>query len=124
MGDKIVPGGTLIEHFGNGLYALTFLVAAFYLLRWHHEGKIKLHELFTSTDREGTVRTDGRKLFEAGAFFVMTVSFYFLTVSGKMSEWYALIYVGVWVGARTARDLTKISEERASQAPTPKEAER
>lgn len=102
-----------IERIGNFVYILTLLLAAFCVARGHRQGHLNLWELVTATDRNGTKRTDGRKLFEVGAFFVMTVTFYFLTVTGKMSEWYALIYAASWVTARTLRDFAQIKQGQA-----------
>lgn len=102
-----------IDRIGNAVYILTLLLASLCIARGHRQGHINLWELVTSTDRGGTQRTDGRKLFEVGAFFVMTVTFYFLTVTGKMSEWYALIYAASWVTARTLRDFAQIRQAEA-----------
>ena len=103
---------TEIERIGNAVYILTLLLAAFCVARGHRQGHLNLWDLVTSTDRAGKVRTDGRKLFEVGAFFVMTVTFYWLTVTGKMSEWYALIYAASWVTARTLRDFAQIKQQK------------
>mgnify|MGYP001576462639 CR=1 FL=1 len=46
----------------------------------------------TATDRNGVVRTDGRKLFEVIGMSVMVITFYFLTITGRLSEWYVLIF--------------------------------
>ena len=97
-----------LEHIGNFVYVLTLLFVALFLLRGHHAGKVNLWDLITATDRQGHVRTDGRKLFEVGAFFVMTVTFYFITITGHMTEWYALIYAGSWITSRTLRDMAKL----------------
>lgn len=70
----------------------------------HRKGKINLWELVTATDKQGNHRTDSRKLFETGAFLVMTIGFAFLVVVGKLTEFYALIYVGTFVAARSMRD--------------------
>lgn len=99
-----------LEHVGSVIYAGTLLALAACLYVGHKRDRINIWELFTATDKAGICRTDGRKLFEAGAFIVMTVSFYFLTITGKMTEWYALIYVGSWVGARAWRDYAKIRD--------------
>ena len=104
-----------IEHLGNAVYMLTLLLAAFCLARGHRQGHINLWDMVTATDRSDTRRTDGRKLFECGAFFVMTVTFYFLTVTGKMTEWYAFIYAGAWVTARGLRDMMQIKHEAMQQ---------
>lgn len=101
-----------LDRIGNIVYILTLLLAAFCLARGHRGGYINLWDLITATDRSGKTRTDGRKLFEVGAFFVMTITFYFLTVTGKMSEWYALIYAASWITSRTLRDFAKLKFEK------------
>ena len=104
-----------IEYLGNAIYMITLLLAALCLARGHRENKINVWEIVTSTDRNGIVRTDGRKLFECGAFFVMTVTFYFLTVTGHMTEWYALIYASAWVAARGLRDMAQIKQQQTAK---------
>lgn len=106
---------TSIEHIGNFVYILTFVVVALIVLGGHARGKIDLWDLVTATDRTGKRRTDGRKLAEMGAFFVMTVSFYFLTITGKMSEWYAGLYAAAWVGARAWRDFAQIKHDQVKR---------
>lgn len=101
-----------LDRIGNAVYILTLLLAALCLARGHRQKHINLWDLVTATDRAGHRRTDGRKLFEVGAFFVMTITFYFLTVTGKMSEWYALIYAAAWVTARTFRDLVQLKQQQ------------
>lgn len=66
-----------------------------------------LTDLITATDKEGKVRLDARKCFEAGAFLSSTWAFIFLTASGKLSEFFFVGYMGAWVGARFLRDREK-----------------
>lgn len=106
-----------IEYIGNAVYVITLLLAALCLARGHRQGRIDLWHLITATDRTGVTRTDGRKLFETGAFFVMTVTFYFLTVTGKLTEWYAFIYAGAWVTARGLRDWAQLRQQQAQDKP-------
>lgn len=73
----------------------------------HRMGKVNLWELVTATAKDGKVRTDGRKLYECGAFLVMTLAFAYWAVIDRLTEWYALLYVGAWVAARSMRDREK-----------------
>ena len=63
---------------------------------------IKLH--FNKDDDinlEDLVKTkrkiDGDKLFRVGAWVVSTWGFVYLLVLGKLTEWYFVGYIGVWV---------------------------
>lgn len=60
-------------------------------------------DLVTST-REGVVRFDPRKTWEAGAFLVSTWAFVHLTLANNLNEIFLLAYMGTWVGARFLRD--------------------
>ena len=88
----------------DAIYVVVLLIVVACLWRGQHKGKIDLWDLVTATGKQGTVRTDARKLFEVGAFVVMTVGFSYLLLIGRMSEFYAGIYVGAFVGARYLRD--------------------
>lgn len=70
----------------------------------HHTGKVNLWELVTATDRHGVDRTDSRKLFETGAFLIMTTAFAYWALIDKLTEAFAAIYVGAFVTARYLRD--------------------
>jgi len=83
---------------------LVLLFIVWCLYRGHRAGHINLWEVVTATDKRGITRTDSRKMFEAGAFVVMTIGFAYLVVQGKLTEVYAAIYVGAWVTARYLRD--------------------
>jgi hypothetical protein len=99
-----------VEHIVAAFYFIALLLAALCLARAHRESKINLWDMVTATDRAGKERTDGRKMFETGAFFVMTLTFAVLTVTAKLTEWYALIYVGAWVTARIFRDKAQMQQ--------------
>lgn len=73
----------------------------------HRTGKVNLWDLVTATARDGATRTDGRKLYECGAFLVMTVAFAYWAVIDRLTEWYAAIYVAAFVAARSMRDREK-----------------
>jgi hypothetical protein len=107
-----------IDHIGNAIFIFTFLWVALCMAWGHRSGQINLWDCITSTDRRGLRRTDGAKLFIAGAFFVMTVTFYYLCVTKQLSEWYVLIYAAAWVGERFRSDLMKL---KGLAIPDPKE---
>lgn len=86
------------------IYVLILIVIVACLYRGHRNGNINLWEIITATDRAGVTRTDARKLFEAGAFVIMTIAFAYLVVQDKLTEFYAAIYVGAFVTARIFRD--------------------
>lgn len=86
------------------LYLAILLTAVLCLYRGHRSGTVDLWDVVRATNKDGKVFTDPRKLFEAGAFVVMTVYFSHAALQGKMTEWYAAIYVGAFVAARYARD--------------------
>ncbi len=98
----------------DAIYMVTLLVVIACLWRGQRDGLINLWDLVTSTDKASKVRTDARKMFEAGTFVVMTVGFSYLLLIGKMTEFYAAIYVGAFVTARIFRDreqrLNKLME--------------
>jgi len=86
------------------IYCITLLIVVLCLYRGQREKHINLWECVTSTDKEGRTRTDARKLWEAGVFVVMTVAFAYLVVQDKLTEFYAAIYVGSFLAARSMRD--------------------
>jgi len=88
----------------DAIYVATLLIVVVCLWRMHRDGHIRLWDLVTATDKQGFIRTDARKMFEAGAFVVMTVGFSYLLLVNKMTEFYAVIYVGAFVSARYLRD--------------------
>lgn len=92
-----------VHQLGNIVYICTMLLVALCLARGHRSGDINLWHVIT-TEKNGKVFTDGRKLFEAGAFFATFVTFYYFTVTDTMTEWYVLIFLGAWTGARWLRD--------------------
>lgn len=102
------------------IYVLMLLVVVLCLYRGHRGKHINLWECVTSTDKKGITRTDSRKLWEAGAFVVMTIGFAYLVVQDKLTEFYALIYVGAWVTARTMRDREQRLTKMMEMAPKPK----
>lgn len=104
------PDPTWLEVFFRGyvladaIYVFTLAMVIICLYKGQRQASINLWDMVTSTDRQGAVRTDGRKFFEVGVFVVMTVGFSYLLLIGKMSEFYAVIYVGSFIGARALRD--------------------
>jgi hypothetical protein len=94
------------------IYVATLVALVACLYRGHRAGRVNLWELVTARDRAGRDRTDGRKLFETGAFLVMTTAFAYWALVDRLTEWYAGIYVGAFVVARMARDR----EQRLNRA--------
>jgi hypothetical protein len=72
-------------------------------------------DLLTST-KDGVIRFDARKCWEAGAFVVSTVAFVVLTWRNGLTEWFFIGYMGTWVGARFLRDR----EQRLNASPAAK----
>ena len=91
-------------HLADWLYfgALTWALICIFI--GQRTGKLNVWDMVTATDANGVVHTDGRKFQELGAFVVMTVGFSHLVVTGKITEWYAGIYVSAFVTARWLRD--------------------
>lgn len=94
-------------YFADWVYLATLTWVVVCLALGHRQGKINLWELVTAVDRAGIDRTDGRKFYECGAFVVMTVGFSHMVLQGKLTEWYAGIYVAAFVTARWLRDREK-----------------
>jgi hypothetical protein len=61
-------------------------------------------DYITSTGKDGVVRFDSRKTWEAGAFLVSTFAFAWQTYTGQLTEFFFIGYMGTWVGARFLRD--------------------
>jgi hypothetical protein len=95
----------------DAMYVIALALVALLLAIGHLRGKINMWDLVTSTDSKDIVRTDPRKMFECGAFVVMTIAFSYLTIVGKMTEFYATIYVGAFVAARTLRDFAQLKDK-------------
>ena len=107
----------MIVQWAPWAYVATLLVVVFCLWRGHRSGKIDLWDCIRA-GRDDKVFTDPRKLFEAGAFTVMTVTFCYLSVLDKMSEAYAALYVGAWVVARSMRDREQRLSNPQNGAPS------
>lgn len=115
----------MIVQWAPAVYVLTLLVVALCLYRGHRDEHINLWDCIRA-GKDGQTFTDPRKLYEAGAFVVMTIGFAYLTLLDKMTEVYAAIYVGAWVAARSLRDReqrlnraldTQPTDARAPQPP-------
>lgn len=61
-------------------------------------------DYITSTGKDGKVRFDPRKTWEAGAFIVSTGAFGWMAFKLQLTEFYFIGYMGAWVGARFLRD--------------------
>lgn len=59
---------------------------------------------YITATKDGAVRFDARKTWEAGAFVVSTAAFVWLAYGDKLTEWFFIGYMGTWVGARFLRD--------------------
>lgn len=99
-----------IEQFGNGMYLIVFSWIIVCLGLGHRSGKINLWNCITSTDRHGIERTDFAKLAIAGAFVITGVTFCYLAVLDRLSEWYVLIFLMAWLGERFRRDITQMKQ--------------
>ena len=103
-------------------YIGTLVLVVICLYRGQRTKQINLWDTVTATDKGGTTRTDSRKLFEVGAFVVMTTAFAYWAITDRLSEWYALIYVGAFVAARSMRDREQRLNRMLDKLPTqPKE---
>lgn len=101
---KIGRALKLDEYFiADWLYLLVLMTAVLCLWRGHRTARIDLWD--TVRTRKGEVTyTDPRKLFEVGAFVVMSCGFSYMVIQGKLTEFYAGIYVTAFVTARALRD--------------------
>ena len=88
-------------------FILFIAFAAVSLYRVHKDksaGSPNLLDLLTATDKKDNVRFDARKCWEAGAFFTSSWVFIYLTITGKLTEWFFIGYMAAWVVARAMRD--------------------
>lgn len=104
------------------LFVFVLSWALFCLALGHRRDKVDLWQCVTTRkkiDGNWVLVTDPAKLFETGAFVVMTVGFVHMTIQGKLTEWYAAIYVGAWVANRFRRDreqrLNKVIDMQSPQ---------
>ncbi|MCC7144230.1 MAG: hypothetical protein IT349_19215 [Candidatus Eisenbacteria bacterium] len=90
------------------LYLVAWSMIFFAIYRAQRDGKINLWDLVTTTDKQGIVRTDPRKTFEAGAFSSMFVGSIYLGFQGKIVSGegiaYMTLFTSLFVAARTLRD--------------------
>ena len=101
----------------GAVFGLLMVLAGITLWKIHTDTKQpSLLDLLTSTDKKGKVRFDARKCFEAGAFATSTWAFVFITIDGKLTEWFFAGYMAAWVGARWLRDR----EQRLSTQEKPR----
>lgn len=75
-------------------------------------------DYITST-KDGKVRFDPRKTWEAGAFLVSTAAFAWLAYHDKLTEWFFVGYMGTWVGARFLRDREQRLNNGGPSDPAP-----
>lgn len=61
-------------------------------------------DYITSTAKDGKVRFDPRKTWEAGAFLASCWGFVYLTLHDKLTEFYFIGFMGAWAAARYLRD--------------------
>ena len=115
-----MSGNTIAGYWAaDYIYVLTLLVVVACLYRGQRDKHINLWDCVTATDKTGVRRTDSRKLWEAGAFVVMTVAFAYLIVQNRMTEWYAFIYVAAFVAARSLRDREQRLNRMVEKMPAP-----
>ena len=60
-------------------------------------------DYITST-KDGAVRFDPRKTWEAGAFLISAWGFIYLTLHDKLTEAYFVGFMATWAAARFLRD--------------------
>lgn len=102
----------LDEYFiADWLYLAVLMTAVLCLWRGHRTERIDLWDTIRTKKGDATY-TDPRKLFEVGAFVVMSCGFSYMVIQGKLTEWYAGIYVAAFVTARYLRDR----EQRLNKA--------
>lgn len=78
------------------------------MIRMHRREDLpSMFDLITATDRQGRVRLDARKCFEAGAFLTSTWVIIFITAAGKFSFEAFGLYMATWTAARWLRDREK-----------------
>ena len=78
------------------------------LIRMHRDSSLpNLMDLITATDKQGIVRLDSRKCFEAGAFLTSTWIMVFITAAGKFSFEAFGLYMATYTAARFLRDREK-----------------
>ncbi len=99
------------------LYIVVLMALVMCLGRGHRTGKINLWDLVTSTAKNGDIHTDGRKLFETGAFVLMATAFAYWALIDRLTEWYALLFVGSFVTARALRDREQRLNRQIEKAP-------
>lgn len=81
-------------------FLLFLIICIWCLYRGHRAKSINLWEVVTTSDRYGNNRTDALKLFQAGAFSVMTAGFAYQLMTFRLDQVYVGVYVGVIFGAR------------------------
>lgn len=110
---------TLVKQAAPWIFILVLLWCCVCLGYGHRAGKINLWDLITTSKRlvdgaESRSFTDPKKLAYVGAFVVMTVGYAYLCLLDRLSEWYAVAYVGAFVLGKWLGDR----EQRLSQKGT------
>ena len=98
-------------------YIGTLVIVVWCLYRGQRSGKIDLWDTVRATGKDGKTFTDSRKMFEVGAFVVMTTAFAYWAIIDRLSEAYAAIYVGAFVAARSLRDREQRLNRMLDKAP-------
>lgn len=70
-------------------------VALMFAVLWflHWSGRINLIECVTSTDRNGIVRTNPRKLIEFCTWYALTLTLVYIVIQDKLTEWFIAAYI-------------------------------
>lgn len=83
-------------------FGVAIMLAVIWIL--HLREQINLVDCVTSTDRNGVVRTDSRKLIEVATWYVLTLGFVYIVVQDKLTEWYVAAYLSGATLTRFLRD--------------------
>jgi hypothetical protein len=103
--------------YAQWIYVAVFLWCCICLLVGHRAGKINLWDCITTT-KDSRTFTDAKKLAYIGAFVVMSVTFAYWGMVDRLTEWYALLYVGAWVTGKFLGDREqRLQQEIKAKAP-------
>lgn len=98
------------------LYLIAWITIGILVARAQSQRKIDLWDAIRTTDKQGNIRIDPRKTFEAGVFLAMLLGFIYMVFQGVIATTEGLAYTTIFVGAFVTARALRDREQRLNRA--------
>lgn len=98
------------------LYLIAWITIGILVARAQSQRKIDLWDTIRTTDKQGNIRIDPRKTFEAGVFLAMLLGFIYMVFQGVIATTEGLAYTTIFVGAFVTARALRDREQRLNRA--------